>query len=486
MKLRCQWFALPIVIVIVDVGLSFASPTITETVKLLTNDGNEPDQFGRSISIDGNLALISAYADNGGRGSVYAFERGPGGSWQQVNKFTAGDLKTSALFGNSLALCGNNAVVGAYQQDLPDLGAPKGAAYIFTSNTNGQWSQVRRLDPLEPTQYFGTSTGLWGGTAIVGTPWNDTPGISQSGVAYVFTEQQQWNRTQRLIPTDVQAGDHFGKSVSLDGSRALISSVYDDDNGVNSGSAYIFEDRGSAGWQQVAKLKASDGIAGDTFGQSVSLWGDFALISAQGLGARSAAYLFHHDEAGDWRQIAKLTPSVAQTSNSFGTSVAIHGDLAVVGAPDRNSGTAFLFRFDAAGYWAEIGQLMPSDGAANETFGWPVALSDNEVFVANQADGDRGRIAGATYVYSAPQTVAGDLNSDGNVDAADYIVWRKTGETAAGYDTWRAQFGQTPAGGSALTSAEPPMSAAIPEPATLIMLIVGVLAIHFRRLRLVS
>jgi PKD repeat protein len=97
----------------------------------------------------------------------------------------------------------------------------------------------------------------------------------------VFTRTgTTWTQQQKLFASDAEAVDVFGYSVSLAGNIALIGAHGDDDNGVDSGSAYVFTRTGTT-WTQQATLHASDGAAWDWFGISVSLDDNTALIGVQ-------------------------------------------------------------------------------------------------------------------------------------------------------------------------------------------------------------
>ena len=175
---------------------------------------------------------------------------------------------------------------------------------------------------------------------------------------------------------------------------ALIAALADDDNGQDSGSAYIYRYNGSD-WVEEAKLLASDGSVGDYFGSSVSLLGEVALIGADsdddnGLDSGSA-YVFRFN-GSSWVEEAKLMASDGAAGDLFGNAVSLSGDVALIGAnyDDDNgafSGSAYLFRFDGNS-WVEEAKLMASDGAAFDEFGSAVALSGNKALVG--AYGDSG------------------------------------------------------------------------------------------------
>ena len=138
-------------------------------------------------------------------------------------------------------------------------------------------------------EYFGYSVSNDGDTMVIGAPYDDDKGV-QSGSAYVFTRDTAgdltsgWTHVAKLTADDGAASDFFGWSVSIDGDTVVIGAQHDDDKGVNSGSAYVFM-RATAGdltsgWTQVAKLTAGDGAANDEFGSSVSIDGDAVVIGA--------------------------------------------------------------------------------------------------------------------------------------------------------------------------------------------------------------
>ena len=132
------------------------------------------------------------------------------------------------------------------------------------------------------------------------------------------------------------------------------------------------------------------------------MWNDVAMVGVVGLSRRDFANVFHRDVAGDWQQIVKLTPSIEPNDN-FGASVSVYGNRAVVSVSSRTGiGEAFLFQFDVNGIWKEIATLLPSDGQPKEAFGFPVAIGSDDIFVANQSDGDRGQFSGSTYVFRVP------------------------------------------------------------------------------------
>ncbi|MCK4901925.1 MAG: FG-GAP repeat protein, partial [Thermoplasmatales archaeon] len=252
-----------------------------EQDKLLPSDGAAFDFFGGSVSIDGDYAIIGAYgdADNGqDSGSAYIFTRS-GTTWTEQAKLLPSDGTTDDFFGWSVSIDGDYAIIGACFDG--DNGYESGSAYVFKRDGT-TWTEQAKLLPSDGAaeDWFGFSVSIDGDYAIIGAPADDSNGYF-SGSAYVFTRSgTNWNEQDKLLASDGAEGDLFGWSVSISGDYAIIEAS-SDDNGFDSGSAYIFK-RESTSWTEQAKLLASDGAAGDWFGHSVSIDGDYAIIGADG------------------------------------------------------------------------------------------------------------------------------------------------------------------------------------------------------------
>ena len=165
----------------------------------------------------------------------------------------------------------------------------EGAAYPITIDPV-MFSEVAKLTASDGAEFdkFGFSVSLSGDRALVGAIRDDDNG-NRSGSAYVFDfNGTTWSETAKLTASDGAAGDEFGGSVSLSGDRALVGAAFDDDNGQNSGSAYVFDFNGTA-WSETAKLTASDVAAGDAFSFSLSLSGDRVLVGADPATTTTAA-----------------------------------------------------------------------------------------------------------------------------------------------------------------------------------------------------
>ena len=426
--------------------------------KLTASDGLRGDEFGISVAVDGDTAVIGAYLDdttNGDNsGSAYVFTK-VSGVWRQAAKLTASDGAANDEFGYSVAVDGDTIVVGAHQDDADDQDNNEGAAYVFTEPALG-WGDWSTLDTdgkaaltVKLTAYqgaandeFGISVAVNGNTILVGAHQHDADASDNNeGAAYRGTltaSSSGWGNApasggchrdrdrQAHRPSDATAGDEFGISVAVDGDTAVDRGVprrpiTDDGDTIgrsNAGSAYVFTKELSGVWSWSAKLTASDAAENDEFGISVAVDGDTIVVGAhQNDSNKGAAYVFTWNSSNSkWEQKAKLTASDAAANDEFGIFVAVHGETVVVGAhqndaddQDTNEGAAYVFT-KTGGAWTSTttaAKLTASDGEANDEFGVSVAVDEDTVAVGAHlhdldVDGASMLDAGAVYVFTKP------------------------------------------------------------------------------------
>ena len=204
-----------------------------------------------------------------------------GATFSVEQKLTASDGANFDYFGISVAISGDTALVGASSDD--DNGTDSGSAYIYQRDGDGNWSEVAKLTASDGEEYdrFGTSVALSGNTALVGAYLSDDNN-TDSGSAYIYQRQADgsWSEVAKLIASDGAEEDRFGHSVAISGNTALVGASSDHDNGDDSGSAYIYQRQINGSWSEVAKLTASDAATYDYFGLSVALSGEIALVGA--------------------------------------------------------------------------------------------------------------------------------------------------------------------------------------------------------------
>jgi hypothetical protein len=247
------------------------------------------DFFGGSVAVSGNLCVVGATGDDDKgslAGAAYVFELPSGGL---IRKLVAWDGASEDDFGTSVAISGTRVLVGSPWDANPG-GNGAGAGYVFDAFSGEPLRKLTAPDPASE-DFLGQSVALDGHYALLGAPGDDDQG-ALSGSAYVLDVRTAVQVCKLRAPDGV-AGDQFGRSVALSGFLALVGVAADGDLGTNSGSAQVFDASSGA---HLLKLTAPDGAAGALFGRAVALQGKRALVGTpqdDDLGTLAgAAYLF--------------------------------------------------------------------------------------------------------------------------------------------------------------------------------------------------
>lgn len=330
----------------------------------------------------------------------------------QETKLNAFDGAFADLFGLSVAIDGNYAIVGAPLQG--GFGTTNaGAAYVFV-RSGGAWNYMAKLTPPwngDRGDQFGTSVDIAGNYAIVGAINTDHHEKTDAGAAYVFvTSGGKWYLQATLYAIDADHQDHFGNSVGINSSGvAVVGCADDDDQGTSTGAAYVFEPH-YGNWIQTAKLKASDAHSGDAFGTDVAIDGTTVVVgSPVNVGVpyqQSGAVYVFNPHYGQWTQTVRLTHLDAGVFDHLGHSVDIEGDYIIAGAPFANDKTGNAYIFYRSGYhWSQQAKLSPSDGVPHDKFGWGVGITTGNAVAGSYLDDDLGNESGSIYLFGQSGTV---------------------------------------------------------------------------------
>jgi uncharacterized repeat protein (TIGR01451 family) len=277
---------------------------------------------------------------------------------------------------------------------------------------NGQVASAPLAEPTKLTALdgaandeFGLAVAIDGDVAVVGARYATVEGKLKQGAAYVFVRNGDLWPQQALLTTDGEAGDEFGSAVAIDGDTILVGA-----SGVNAreGAVYVFVRNGNLWPQQNPRLTSSNSSDREWFGTSVALAGNTAIIGASrgavGTPRPGVAYVFVYDGVA-WTQEDRLTPGGGLAANRFGSAVAIDGDTVVVGAPltrvgdTAAQGAAYIFVRSGA-TWFPQDPLIAADGVLSDTFGIAVAVSgDTALIGAFGADVGGKEDRGTAYVF---------------------------------------------------------------------------------------
>ncbi|MGB5323880.1 MAG: LamG-like jellyroll fold domain-containing protein, partial [Pseudomonadales bacterium] len=284
-------------------------------------------------------------------------------------------------FGQSVAINGDIAVVGAPLNDVGGLSAGAVYSYLYSGSS---WVLNQTLYPSGAGGAFGESVAISGDTLIVGSPWDDTVGTN-TGAAYVYQRDagNNWIWSIKLLPTTPVTFEQFGESVAIDGDVAAVGAPYFD-NGTNPGSAYIFQ-RSGGSWNVGTRIVEQGSFNGDRFGASVSVEGNTVML---GRHREFGGAVYVYTGSGlDWTFRTKLTAIDAADNDDFGFSIALSDGVAAIGAPrdddlGENSGALYLFE-GAGSNWSQV-QKYTSTNAASSRFGDAVASDGNLILVSSE------------------------------------------------------------------------------------------------------
>ncbi len=465
-----------------------------QVVKSVATDRALYDRYGYSVSISGDYAIIGAYNEdhnaNGGQyledaGSAYILKNNSG-TWTVVQKIVPSDRAAGDEFGTSVAISGDYAIVGAPRKSITvgTTGNPyAGAAYIF-QNRSGSWSLVNRIvaSDRERADEFGHSVAISGDYAIVGAPLEDhsVTGFnfqSNKGSAYIFKKGPSvWSEEQKIVGTSAATDDNFGWSVGISGDYAIIGTPRDALSAAGgmilteAGTATIFKKSTTGNWSQMQILNASDKTAGDEFGHSVAISGDYAIVGAMleehnatggaKLNLAGSAYIFERNGTS-WKQAEKVVAADRATGDMFGASVSISGDHAIVGAYNEdedetggntlaNAGSAYIYK-KSSGNWTQADKIVATDRGSSNVLGNSVAISGDYAIVGahmeseNASGGNTLGSAGASYIFknciarsTDVQTACGAFTwIDGNTytENNNSAVYNLVGGAASGCDS---------------------------------------------------
>ena len=334
---------------------------ITEIVKLQADDAQENDFFGYSVAISGDYIAVGAWGEDttgSDAGSVYLYKKDANDlSVSQIAKIQSDNAHNDDNFGYSVAIDGRYVAVGAWGED--SYGSNSGSAFVFRIEDNNSVTQIGQVgaSDLEDYDFFGESIAISGNYIIVGANHEDSI-TEASGAAYLFKKDSNdltITQIAKLKADDADSYDNFGKSVSISGDYMVIGANQEDENGADSGATYLFERESDSSVVQLAKITPTDAEAGDNFGYSVSIDGNSIVVGARYedtvASKAGSAYIFKREIDDSITQVTKLQADDAEAEDRFGFSVSMDSNLTAVGAyyestNGTKAGSVYLYAID--------------------------------------------------------------------------------------------------------------------------------------------
>ncbi|MCP3891891.1 MAG: hypothetical protein GY702_23945 [Desulfobulbaceae bacterium] len=441
-------FILVFIPVIPDISL--AESLFTQEKKLVRLEESWSGSLGTAIAAEGDTLMVGA---NGWRktenccsaGAVFMYSRSTDGSntWVETKKIVPSDATSSSSntvhgFGSSVALSGDTLVVGSYHSST--ITVPK--IYIYQRDQGGvdNWGLLKKIAiPIsQPLALDGDTIVVIGGSVayilerdVGGTnSWGTVKEISipnlyraaidgdtavfgryADNVAQVFERNRggidNWGETIVISPSDGAPEDRFGADVAIHENTIVVAATYADDNGEDSGSAYIFErnNGGTDNWGQSRKILPSSGSTDDYFGTPIGIESNTLIIGAR---YSDAAYIFYRNRDGvdQWGQVKEISPTYGWVGSS--KSLFLTGSKLFLGSPVESEkgyfqGMAYVFDKNEGGEdnWGEQQFLITEDKyyVAGDRFGTSVSMHDNSLAVGAYLDDESGSSSGAVYIF---------------------------------------------------------------------------------------
>ena len=455
------------------------------------------DNFGLSVGISGNYAIVSSASegDAGGTGSgkVYIYNVTTGALIRTLNNPNAYSTSAGDEFGRSIAVSGNYAIVGAYPEDDAG-GSASGKAYIFdlthasTDSTTSVQVEFGAADNLDGTFTIDlASLGITDPGALIIINSVDIRGdLSSTATEYIdlkLSTAAGYNRyisafddaTYRtftwtggqptsvgnvnidyIIPTGVNvspagmpdgyfwqvrlnitvtisalrhvlnnpnayntsSNDNFGFSVDISDNYAIVGAIGEDDaGGTSSGKAYVFNVASGALVQTLNNPNAFGTVLSDQFGLSVGISGNYAIVGAYleddaGGTTSGKAYIFNATTGALIHTLNNPNAYSTSASDQFGYSVDISGNYAIVSANleddagGTSSGKVYIFSTISGQLLQTINNPNAYSTSASDQFGHIVAISGNYAMVGAIGEDDAGGTSsGKAYIYNLTGTV---------------------------------------------------------------------------------
>jgi hypothetical protein len=382
---------------------SSSQATWVEEAKLLDPTGASSNaNFGWAVAVSGSRALVGApYHGNLNDGLAFVFVRDEGG-WRFEATLLPSGLPSEAQFGQTVALSGNLAIVGAPYEAIGS--GRRGAAYVFEREANGAWVELQRITSTlsENGDNLPLSLAIRGDTALL------TGRTQFAAPGRIFQAEEEGFVESDSIGEIGVFG--FVLSCALTEDFAILGMPADYPGPFeHAGAALLFDRLPGGAFSPQTLIVPDDTHIGQRFGSSVALLGTTAFIGAEGDNTQGtdagAAYVYAREANGTWVQVQKLWPAGGGAPyRSFGASASASIGRIVVGAPHKfasgpESGSAHVFQLAAGAGWVETARILPAAAQPGDHFGFSVALHHDTLVAGAPRDGENGPRAGAAYVY---------------------------------------------------------------------------------------
>ncbi len=384
--------------------------TATETAKLTVSGGVSGDMMGFSVDVFEDHIVCGAHGENDSTGAAYIYKR-PIGGWQNATetaKLSAFLPSTNAWFGGSVAIQESKILITAPFDDEHAVGA--GASYFFEEPVGGWISATEDQKIMQSSlgnnnDGFGENVVVNGNISVVAAPWES----NSTEAVYVYEfDGMEWVKLARLSNSDAGTGRYFGSGLAMNDSVIVVGAAEG-----GTGAVYVYE-KPPTGWAdatETAKLKASNGVAGDRFGTALAIEGDEIAVGAGNAGGSGKVYVYEKNGVS-WAsasEVAILSSSVTPVIG-LGISVDMHDGIIIAGAPVSSlaapvAGAVFLYEKPISGWTTgtESSYFVSQNPTVGAFFGRNVAIYDSVVTISD-LDGSTSTYGSVTIIEKVAGT----------------------------------------------------------------------------------
>ncbi len=382
--------------------------------------------YGKSVAVSGDTIVVGAPQDafdNFISGAVHVYQLNVNDDWSHIAKITGPEGELFQSFGRAIAIEHDTIVVSAIEVNNPNPAL--GIIFVYERDSNNQWNETGRIQSADiaPLDNFGSSVGISNNVIIVGAYFAET-----IGSVYVFEQEEngEWIEVQKLDPPVGNENEQFGRSINIDHGRIIVGAPGNDLFGANSGSAHFFSQDERGLWSHESEIFSPEPQEDWRFGWSVSVQDESVIVGSLGVSEtpfgprRGVAHVFRHNAARDWEFESELLPKNTGELDGFGIQATIAGDNAIVSSLTSLSGRVHFFSRIGSESWYELNSLAISDGSTLDGFGASLALEGNIALVGEHHS--QQLASGGAYVFNLSLLSLGDFNDDLQINGADLAI----------------------------------------------------------------
>ena len=379
-----------------------------QEVRLVSPYAAAIDRAGEAVALAGNRLVVAAPGAEQMTGRIDVFEHVPGAGWEHRGRLAGSANSVNPQWGSVVGLDGDALLVGSPSDT--GLGPSSGAVDVFDFSPGSAVLEAT-LRPFATRAYdrFGSATAADGSTAVVSAPGDDDPGPNAGSVQVYVRSGGDWAPQARLTPPDTGVGLLFGFAVAINGDRIVVGSPLDHTVAPYTGAAYVFE-RSNGLWSLAQTLITGVVQPNDRYGTAVAVHGDVIVVGNDykptAGSYTGAAYLFRRGSGG-WVETSALEAPTPAQGDRFGNSVAVDAGRLVVGALGHQGGRGAVFVYTPGNGDTWDLERVLTGASPGSRLGAAVALEGDTLMVGAVGDGPTTDYAGTVYVY--------DLASAGSV-----------------------------------------------------------------------